>query len=267
MSSEALPISPTRFAAALTDLPLSALHLKVLELRNSITHLDYSNEQLRPFAEGTATTTATTTTTTPPSTQPSTTQTPTGQPQPTTTTTTTAAPEARSEPDPDCVDAIRENEAVIARMQARIALVRAEVERRGLGWAEFQSVEEREAERQLQERKVEGLGLVNGDGGGVNGGVDVGVNGGGGGGAGGVVNGTGTAAADGERGNPWRDGTFQTGVIRGGVVQMDEGGSAAGRAQGQGGSLTDEELLRRVEAQMRGLAADDEDDGEGGLHL
>ncbi|KAJ4295876.1 hypothetical protein N0V88_004578 [Collariella sp. IMI 366227] len=48
MSSDALPISPSRFAAALPDLPLSALHLKVLELRNSITHLDYSNEQLRP---------------------------------------------------------------------------------------------------------------------------------------------------------------------------------------------------------------------------
>ncbi|EAQ92589.1 hypothetical protein CHGG_00824 [Chaetomium globosum CBS 148.51] len=121
MSSEALPISPTRFAAALTDLPLSTLHLKVLELRNSIAHLDYSNEQLRPFAEGTATATATstsTTTTAPPQQAPS-------------STTATA------EPDADCADAIRENEGVIARMQERIALVRAEVERRGLGWAEF----------------------------------------------------------------------------------------------------------------------------------
>ncbi|KLU84036.1 hypothetical protein MAPG_03083 [Magnaporthiopsis poae ATCC 64411] len=54
MSSDALPISPARFAEAIKDLPLSALHLEVLELRNSIAHLDYSNEQLRPFAEGTA---------------------------------------------------------------------------------------------------------------------------------------------------------------------------------------------------------------------
>jgi hypothetical protein len=234
MSSEALPISPTRFAAALTDLPLSTLHLKVLELRNSIAHLDYSNEQLRPFAEGTATTTTTTTTTGPSTTTSSETQTQTQGP---------------SEPDPDCLDAIRENEAVIARMQARIALVRAEVERRGLSWAEFQSVEEREAERQeqLEQRKAEGL--VNGDGVGV-------VNGGG------AV--AGAAAADGERSNPWSDGTFQTGVIRGGVVQMDEGSSS--RVQ-QGGSLTDEELRRRLEEQMGNLTANAEDDDEGGLHL
>lgn len=53
MSSDALPISPSRFAAALSDLPLSSLHLKAAELRNSIAHLDYSNEQLKPFAEGT----------------------------------------------------------------------------------------------------------------------------------------------------------------------------------------------------------------------
>ncbi|KAH6650029.1 hypothetical protein F5144DRAFT_625112 [Chaetomium tenue] len=233
MSSEALPISPTRFAAALPDLPLSTLHLKVLELRNSIAHLDYSNEQLRPFAEGTATATTTSTTQTSTTTPPQ--QTP------------SAA--ATAEPDADCADAIRENEGVIARMQERIALVRAEVERRGLGWAEFQSVEEREAER------VKRVG-VNGDGG----------DGEGEGEGEGLVNGAGVVNGDGEGqegSNPWRDGTFQTGVIRGGVVQMDDG--PTGRAP-QGGSLTDEELLRRIEQQMRGLGPD-EDDGEGGLHL
>jgi hypothetical protein len=52
MSSEVTPISPARFAEALKDLPLSTLHLKAAELRNSIAHLDYSNEQLKPFAEG-----------------------------------------------------------------------------------------------------------------------------------------------------------------------------------------------------------------------
>ena len=51
MSSNAAPISPARFAAALSALPLSNLHLKAAELRNSIAHLDYSNLQLQPFAE------------------------------------------------------------------------------------------------------------------------------------------------------------------------------------------------------------------------
>ncbi|KAL2110631.1 hypothetical protein VUR80DRAFT_935 [Thermomyces stellatus] len=51
MSSESEPISPRRFAAALPSLPLSSLRLKVLEIRNSISHLLYSNAELRPFAD------------------------------------------------------------------------------------------------------------------------------------------------------------------------------------------------------------------------
>lgn len=51
MSSSAQPISPTRFAAALTSLPLPNLHLKAAELRNSIAHLEYSNIQLQHFVE------------------------------------------------------------------------------------------------------------------------------------------------------------------------------------------------------------------------
>ena len=51
MSSESEPITPARFAAALPSLPLSTLRLKVLELRNSISHLLYSNAELKPFAE------------------------------------------------------------------------------------------------------------------------------------------------------------------------------------------------------------------------
>lgn len=99
------PIPPSKFASALLDLPLSTLHLKVLELRNSIAHLDYSNEQLQPFA----------------------------------TPTDTA-------PDPVCVEAIAENCVVIARMQERIGLVRAEVERRGVEWVHFSSGEVEEEE-------------------------------------------------------------------------------------------------------------------------
>ncbi|KAK4201829.1 hypothetical protein QBC40DRAFT_277625 [Triangularia verruculosa] len=50
MSADSTPITPSAFAAALPPLSLPSLHLKVLELRNSIAHLDYSNEQLHPFA-------------------------------------------------------------------------------------------------------------------------------------------------------------------------------------------------------------------------
>jgi hypothetical protein len=105
MSSEALPINPARFAEAVKDLPLETLHLKGAEIRNSLAHLDYSNEQLKPFADGTD-------------------------------------PSCNGTPDEDCKDAIRENEIVIGRMQERIALLRAEVEGRGSSWLEFTSAEE-----------------------------------------------------------------------------------------------------------------------------
>ncbi|KAI1386876.1 uncharacterized protein F4822DRAFT_328680 [Hypoxylon trugodes] len=106
MSSETQPINPARFAEALKDLPAESLALKVLELRNSIAHLDYSNAELKPYAEGRA---------------------PTLDQQGETT-----------QPDQDCIDAIAENEAVITRMQERIELIRVEVEGRGLSWREFQ---------------------------------------------------------------------------------------------------------------------------------
>ncbi|MCJ1292828.1 hypothetical protein MMC34_004381 [Xylographa carneopallida] len=51
MSSNAPPITPARFAAALPDLPLSSLHAKAAEIRNSISHLEASNDQLRCFAD------------------------------------------------------------------------------------------------------------------------------------------------------------------------------------------------------------------------
>ncbi|GAP82631.1 putative secondary alcohol dehydrogenase protein [Rosellinia necatrix] len=116
MSSETQPISPARFAEALKDLPASSLALKVLELRNSIAHLDYSNEELKPFAEGTV--------------------------------PTVDQHGNRSEagqPDQDCKDAIAENEAVIVRMQERIELIRAEVEGRGLSWQEFRGTADQTA--------------------------------------------------------------------------------------------------------------------------
>ena len=109
-SADPAPIAPARFAAALKDLSIEVLHIKVLEIRNSVAHLQYSNDQLRPFAEGSA--------------------------------TPLDGRGGGGQPDQDCVDAIRENELVIDRMAERIALVRFEVEDRGGSWTEFQSKEE-----------------------------------------------------------------------------------------------------------------------------
>lgn len=230
-TNESLPITPQAFAAALEDLPVSALHLKVLEIYNSIAHLKYSNEQLRPFAEGI--------------------EAPLG------------SESSSAQPDPDCVEAIRENEQVIVRMEERIQLVRDEVERRGLSWTEFERKEEVEAaaarnrargpvetgedsedneEEQPQQQQP-------------------------------MTNGTSTTTQH----PAWMDGTFQTGVIRNGEIVMDDvagsrrqqeqqQGVSAGTAAAAGGSLSDEELRRRMEQQLQDLGGDG-DDEEGGMHL
>jgi hypothetical protein len=235
------PITPARFAAALKDLSVASLHLKVLEIRNSLAHLAHSNAQLRPFAEGTV----------------------------------AALGGSPGEPDSDCADAIRENEAVIQRMRGRVELVRAEVEERGLSWTEFEAKDEVEddepglvapapapvpapaaATAGVPGAASVGAPVVNG----VNGHAEVG--------AGSGVNG----AAPSRGSNPWEDGTFQTGVIRNGEIHVDaipnrQGNSAAptqtNGAGGAGGRLTDEELRRRLEERL----AEDNDDEDGGLHL
>ncbi|KAK2073543.1 hypothetical protein P8C59_007822 [Phyllachora maydis] len=203
MSSDALPIPPARFAAALADLPLASLHLKLLELRNSLAHLDHSNAQLRPFALGL--------------------ETPLGG--------------VGGAPDPDCAEAVRENEAVMARVQERIGLVRAEMERRGVAWAEFQTKEEAEAEAAA---------------------VVVAA----------ATNGSDRPASDAdaeERHPAWTDGTFTTGVLRNGQVHVGAV-TGSGARNGAGGSLPDDELRRRMEEQLRGLGQDRDND-EGGMHL
>lgn len=104
MSSDALPIGLHQFTLALKDLPLTTLHLKAAELRNSLAHLDYSNEQLRPFAESDSS--------------------------------------SSNVPDPVCVEAIQENQEVITRMSQRLEALKEEVEGRGASWLEFLSIEE-----------------------------------------------------------------------------------------------------------------------------
>lgn len=104
MSAQARPISPTRFSAALQDLPLSNLYGKVSELRNQLVHLDYSNQEMKAFADGTA--------------------------------------PGLTEPDKDCIAAIEENEVVIERIIERLGLLRAEIEGRGNSWLDVRAEEE-----------------------------------------------------------------------------------------------------------------------------
>jgi hypothetical protein len=223
MSSEALPIAPRAFAAALKDLTLQTLHLKVLELRNSLAHLAYSNEQLRPFAEGAA----------------------------------DAAAGADGVPDQDCVDAIRENEEVMRRMEERIALVRAEVEGRGAAWTEFQSKEEAE-EMARRGREAGREAAANGTDGDLDGeeGEEAGE------GPPAQSNGATTnGAGGGDQLHPaWSDGTFQMGTIRNGEAHLGEAAGASDRPR-----LTDEELRRAVEDITRRPNTDEDD--EGGMHL
>ncbi|KAI1647834.1 uncharacterized protein F4817DRAFT_336080 [Daldinia loculata] len=157
MSSEAQPINPARFAEALKDLSAENLALKVLELRNSIAHLDYSNAELRPYAEGRA--------------------------------PTLDQQGGATQPDQDCIDAIAENEAVIARMQERIELIRAEVEGRGLSWRELQG--------KIDDEDVTPAATDNAN-------TETGNS----------TNGVNGHGANGETQHPaWRDGTFQTGTL------------------------------------------------------
>ncbi|KAK6226823.1 secondary alcohol dehydrogenase [Colletotrichum tabaci] len=234
MSADTHPISPARFAEAVRDLSLATLHLKALEIRNSILHLQYSNAQLKPYAEGAA-------------------------------TTLDAADASLGRPDPDCVEAIRENDVVIARMEERVQIIREEVEGRGHSWNEFRSKEEVESEQQA--------GAANG----VNGTTTATT-----------TNGLGAARAEEERiagqsaqaanesstttttaasQHPaWLDGTFQVGTIRNGEIQLDTTpAEPAPQTNGTGGRLSDDELRRAMEEQIRGLG--DDDDNDGGMHL
>ena len=52
MSSTSAPISAHQFAEAIKDLPLTNLHSKAAEIRNSMAHLISSNHQLQSFADG-----------------------------------------------------------------------------------------------------------------------------------------------------------------------------------------------------------------------
>lgn len=242
MSSDALPIGTTAFAAALEALPLSTLHLKAAELRNSLAHLEYSNAQLEPFAR----------------------------------------PPPGQEPDTVCVEAIAENAIVMERMRGRLALLRQEAEKRGVGWGEFVGEDEIDLlggetgesgngqtaatgspGRELTARESEDLRTLQG--------LNIRRESGS----------TEPLSDESTRAHSaWTDGTFQTGRITNGVLAMDDDitsvqgamqsagnnttGTATNGANGassaRGGTLSDEELRRRLEERLT-----TEDDGS--LHL
>ena len=47
MTSEARPVSPNSFAAAIEDLPVENLYTKAVEINNSVAHLERSNRTLQ----------------------------------------------------------------------------------------------------------------------------------------------------------------------------------------------------------------------------
>lgn len=142
--------------------------------------------------------------------------------------------------DPDCAEAIRENETVILRMRERLELLKEEVLNRGAvwPWGELDDLaagkEPGEGGDDCGQRMTVGANWVNG----VNGGM----------------NGSGA-----------EHGVEETEAEVNGVEdsrQRPDGGE-----QRRSGRLTDEDLRRRMEEQMYGLAEDGNDDNGGGMHL
>ncbi|KAL4888399.1 hypothetical protein BDV59DRAFT_138947 [Aspergillus ambiguus] len=97
MSGESAPISLDAFAEAIQELPLSVVHAKASELRNSIAHLRRSNAELQAFVAESCDT---------------------------------------DDEKRELEGYISENEGVIGSMNDRIMLLKAEVERRGQVWIE-----------------------------------------------------------------------------------------------------------------------------------
>ncbi|KAJ5909094.1 hypothetical protein N7495_001776 [Penicillium taxi] len=96
MSSQTTPINPAAFAEAITELPLSAVYSKVLELRNSIAHLHRSNAELRLFLA--------------------------------------EYPQGTEEEKKEMEGYVAENEGVIASIEERLSLLKTELENRGQAW-------------------------------------------------------------------------------------------------------------------------------------
>ena len=148
-------------------------------------------------------------------------------------------------PDQDCVEAIQENQVVIARMLGRVDLVREEVDARGLDWAEFDRIKEyaehelaqdaAEQELEAESGQSEPSALRDGP-------EDRGE----------------TIQTSYQRHEAWRDGTFQTGVLRLGQGEITTDGRQQQQQQQQQQNGTDSRQTDGSEAMA---------DADGGLHL
>lgn len=125
MATESFSISPSAFASALEELPLSALYAKVSELRNSIAHLHRSNAELRTFL---------------------------------------AESQDPEEEKKELEGYVAENEDVVASMNVRIALLKTEVERRGQLWIETEVKEREDGDGDAEQQRLAGnTPVTNGD--------------------------------------------------------------------------------------------------------
>ncbi|PTU22411.1 hypothetical protein P175DRAFT_0412228, partial [Aspergillus ochraceoroseus IBT 24754] len=102
MSAESLPINPSAFAEAIKELSLPSIYAKASELKNSIVHLQRSNTELQTFVSESC-------------------------------ETETEKQELQGY--------IAENEGVVEAMNARIQLLKTEVENRGQRWIELDETE------------------------------------------------------------------------------------------------------------------------------
>lgn len=123
MSCSSLPITPTAFSEAIKELPLSAVYSKAAELRNSIAHLQRSNTELRAFLVESC---------------------------------------DSDEEKKELEGYISENEAVMASMNERIALLRTEIENRGQIWIEIEEEEERK-DGGDEDQQQQGAPVTNGE--------------------------------------------------------------------------------------------------------
>lgn len=148
-------------------------------------------------------------------------------------------------PDEVCAEAIRENEVVIERMHERIALIRAEVENRGMSWDEFDRAPSLGEDTPATPATTQN-GAVAAAAAAADAPLQNGVGG----------------HCDTEPHAAWSDGTFQVGRISGGQVHMSSTGVSANNTTS--GPLENAEELER-QLQQRLAELNDEDDD--GLHL
>ncbi|KAL1886945.1 hypothetical protein Cpir12675_006827 [Ceratocystis pirilliformis] len=156
--------------------------------------------------------------------------------------------------DPVCIEAIRENEDVISRMNNRIALIAAEIENRGISWEEFDRISAPDPSLPSGGDSATTAPTSNGVNGTVN--ADAGT-------------GTGTGANIIAAAHPaWSDGTFQIGTISEDQIHMNHSGAERQSADANSGPLENaEDLQRQLQQRLAELEVENNEDNDSGMHL